>query len=150
MLNSTLPLTPECLSHEHNTYQGSRFTDITDDPTDNADAGLPAATGPTMDVDFFMAQHSALQAKRKDATTTSNGDNVPEDGLETPTTPSEPNAYQTGYFTDITNDLDDNNDDIPENPPLFMFSSISGITREIQIFYDGGNSHCLFKTGVPA
>jgi hypothetical protein len=24
------------------------------------------------------------------------------------------------------------------------------MTREIQIFYDGGNSHCLFKTGVPA
>ena len=32
---------------------------------------------------------------------------------------------------------------------MFMFSTISGKTREIQIFYDGGNSHCLFKTGVP-
>ena len=37
-----------------------------------------------------------------------------------------------------------------KDPPLFMFSTISGMTREIQIFYDGGNSHCLFKTGVPA
>ena len=88
-----------------------------------------------------------------------------------------PTAHQTSRFTDITDDLEAANDAIPDDgiempvmlarlknltpegdtlitklkdPPLFMFSTISGRTRDIQIFYDGGNSHCLFKTGVPA
>jgi hypothetical protein len=88
----------------------------------------------------------------------------------------EPSAHQASRFTDVTDDLNIANDTVPEDglrmpemlarlknltpegdilvtklkdPPLFMFSSISGKTREIQIFYDGGNSHCLFKMGVP-
>ena len=34
--------------------------------------------------------------------------------------------------------------------PLFMFSSVAGRTRDHQIFYDTGNSHCLYRTGTPA
>ena len=29
--------------------------------------------------------------------------------------------------------------------PLFMFSSVAGRTRDHQIFYDTGNSHCLYR-----
>ena len=35
------------------------------------------------------------------------------------------------------------------DPPLFMFSSIPGMDSDVQIFYDGGNSHCLFREVTP-
>ena len=36
-----------------------------------------------------------------------------------------------------------------KEPPLFMFSTIPGKDSPAQVFYDGGNSHCLFKKGTP-
>ena len=36
------------------------------------------------------------------------------------------------------------------DPPMFMFSTVAVKTREHQIVYDIGNSHCLYCTGVPA
>ena len=36
-----------------------------------------------------------------------------------------------------------------KDPPLFMFSSTPGRFSDIQIFYDTGNSHVLFKEGTP-
>ena len=36
-----------------------------------------------------------------------------------------------------------------KDPPLFMFSSIIGKNGDVLIFYGGGNSHCLFRKGVP-
>ena len=36
-----------------------------------------------------------------------------------------------------------------KDPPLFMFSTIPGRDSPVQIFYDVGNSHCLFKTATP-
>ena len=36
-----------------------------------------------------------------------------------------------------------------KDPPLFMFSSIPGRHSNVQIFYDSGNSHVLFKEGTP-
>ena len=36
-----------------------------------------------------------------------------------------------------------------KDPPLFMFSSTPGRYSEVQIFYDTGNSHVLFKEGTP-
>ena len=36
-----------------------------------------------------------------------------------------------------------------KDPPLFMFSTIPGKDSPAQVFYDGGNSHCLFKKGTP-
>ena len=35
-----------------------------------------------------------------------------------------------------------------KEPPLFMFSCIVGMNGDVLIFYDGGNSHCLFRKGV--
>ena len=37
-----------------------------------------------------------------------------------------------------------------KDPPLFMFSTTPGKDKDVQIFYDTGNSHCLFQTGTPA
>ena len=34
-------------------------------------------------------------------------------------------------------------------PPLFIFSSTPGRDSDVMIFYDGGNSHCLFDQGTP-
>ena len=39
--------------------------------------------------------------------------------------------------------------EVPEGDPLFLFSSAVGKTRSINIFYDKGCSHVVFKTGVP-
>ena len=36
-----------------------------------------------------------------------------------------------------------------KEPPLFMFSSMPGKDSDVSIFYDGGNSHCLFDEGTP-
>ena len=36
-----------------------------------------------------------------------------------------------------------------KDPPLFMFSSTPGRYSDVQIFYDTGNSHVLFKSGTP-
>ena len=36
-----------------------------------------------------------------------------------------------------------------KDPPLFMFSTISGRFSDVQVFYDSGNSHVLFKEGTP-
>ena len=36
-----------------------------------------------------------------------------------------------------------------KDPPLFLFSSISGRYGPITICYDTGNSHCLFCKGTP-
>ena len=36
-----------------------------------------------------------------------------------------------------------------KDPPLFMFSTIPGKDSAVQVFYDGGNSHCLFQKGTP-
>ena len=36
-----------------------------------------------------------------------------------------------------------------KEPPLFMFSTIPGKNSPVQVFYDGGNSHLLFKRGTP-
>ena len=35
-----------------------------------------------------------------------------------------------------------------KDPPLFLFSSISGRYGPVNIFYDTGNSHCLFCKGT--
>ena len=39
--------------------------------------------------------------------------------------------------------------EVPEGDPLFLFSMTKGKTRPINIFYDEGCSHCVFKQGVP-
>ena len=39
--------------------------------------------------------------------------------------------------------------DVPEGEPLFLFSTTMGKTRPLNIFYDEGCSHCVFKHGVP-
>ena len=36
-----------------------------------------------------------------------------------------------------------------KDPPLFMFSTTPGRDSDVTIFYDGGNSHCLFNEGTP-
>ena len=36
-----------------------------------------------------------------------------------------------------------------KGPPLFMFSTTPGRYSDVQIFYDTGNSHVLFKEGTP-
>ena len=36
-----------------------------------------------------------------------------------------------------------------KEPPLFMFSTTPGRDSDVTIFYDGGNSHCLFDKGTP-
>ena len=36
-----------------------------------------------------------------------------------------------------------------KDPPLFMFSYTTGKHSDVQIFYDTGNSHVLFKDGTP-
>ena len=36
-----------------------------------------------------------------------------------------------------------------KDPPLFMFSCTPGRYSDVQIFYDTGNSHVLFKQGTP-
>ena len=38
---------------------------------------------------------------------------------------------------------------VPEGEPLFLFSAGRGKTRPINIFYDSGCSHVVFKEGVP-
>ena len=37
----------------------------------------------------------------------------------------------------------------PEGEPMFMFSYIQGKTKSLNVFYDRGCSHSMFKTGVP-
>ena len=39
--------------------------------------------------------------------------------------------------------------DVPEGEPLFLFSSAVGKTRPINVFYDKGCSHVVFRDGVP-
>ena len=39
--------------------------------------------------------------------------------------------------------------DIPEGEPLFLFSYAVGKTRPLNVFYDKGCSHIIFKDGVP-
>ena len=39
--------------------------------------------------------------------------------------------------------------EVPEGDPLFLFSMARGKTRPLNIFYDEGCSHCVFKEGVP-
>ena len=39
--------------------------------------------------------------------------------------------------------------DVPEGEPLFLFSSAVGKTRPINVFYDKGCSHVVFREGVP-
>ena len=39
--------------------------------------------------------------------------------------------------------------DVPEGDPLFLFSYAVGRTRPINVFYDSGCSHVVFKNGVP-
>ena len=39
--------------------------------------------------------------------------------------------------------------EVPEGDPLFLFSTTMGKTRPLNIFYDEGCSHCVFKHGVP-
>ena len=39
--------------------------------------------------------------------------------------------------------------DVPEGDPLFLFSYAQGKTRPVNIFYDKGCSHIVFKHGVP-
>ena len=36
-----------------------------------------------------------------------------------------------------------------KDPPMFMFSTTPGRDSDVTIFYDGGNSHCLFNEGTP-
>ena len=36
-----------------------------------------------------------------------------------------------------------------KDPPLFLFSSIPGKYGPVTVFYDTGNSHCLFCKGTP-
>ena len=39
--------------------------------------------------------------------------------------------------------------EVPEGEPLFLFSSAVGKTRPINVFYDKGCSHVVFREGVP-
>ena len=39
--------------------------------------------------------------------------------------------------------------EVPEGEPLFLFSSAVGKTRPINVFYDKGCSHVVFRDGVP-
>ena len=39
--------------------------------------------------------------------------------------------------------------DVPEGEPMFLFSSAVGKTRPINVFYDKGCSHVVFRDGVP-
>ena len=39
--------------------------------------------------------------------------------------------------------------EVPQGEPLFLFSSGVGKTRPINIFYDKGCSHVVFREGVP-
>ena len=39
--------------------------------------------------------------------------------------------------------------DVPEGDPMFLFSFAVGKNRPINIFYDKGCSHIVFKHGIP-
>ena len=39
--------------------------------------------------------------------------------------------------------------DVPEGDPMFLFSFAVGKTRPINIFYDKGCSHIVFRHGIP-
>ena len=67
-------------------------------------------------------------------------DHVPPHGLEIPEMLARLKALTPDGDTLVTKIKD---------PPLFMFSSIIGKNGDVLIFYDGGNSHCLFRKGVP-
>ena len=67
-------------------------------------------------------------------------DQVPPQGLEIPEMLARLMALTPDGDTLVTKIKD---------PPLFMFSCIVGKKEDILIFYDGGNSHCLFSRGVP-
>ena len=70
---------------------------------------------------------------------TNDEDDSPEHGLSAPDINSKLKDMRPQFENLITKFKD---------PPLFLFSSISGRYGPVNIFYDTGNSHCLFCKGT--
>ena len=71
---------------------------------------------------------------------TNDEEDIPDDGLSAPEIISKLKDLTPHGESLIPNFKD---------PPLFLFSNISGRYGPVTVFYDTGNSHCLFSKGTP-